>query len=77
MNFGVDGTKIDGWYPALIRLEREPHDAADNVRVYKDQEGVVQHLHHGFVLNRDGHISDLLQNLLETQGFKKRHDVGK
>ena len=71
MNFGVNGSEIDGWDPALVGLEREPHDATDDVRVHEDQEGIVQHLHHGLVFNGNRHIPNLLEDLLQTQRLQQ------
>ena len=60
MALDVDTTKVHCWDPALISFEGQPHNAADNVCVDKDEERIIDNLHHGFLLDVDGHVSDLL-----------------
>ena len=75
MTLDVDTSKVNSGDPAFISFEGQPHNAADNVSVDKDEEGIIHDLHHSFLLHVDGHVSDLLENLLQSQHFQKRHNI--
>ena len=66
-----DCAKIYGWDPLFICFERKPHDAANNMGIDEDHEGIEHDLHEGFVFFRERHVSDLLENFLQTLRFQQ------
>lgn len=53
MHFDINGAKIYSRNPSLIRPQAQPHYAAYDMSVNKDEKGVVHYLQQGLVFDGD------------------------
>ena len=71
LHAGTQYTKIGWRHPMIVHLQKEPHDAADHMRVDAQYEGEEKDLGEGFRLNFQVRLVDVRVHLAYAKNFQQ------